>query len=80
MQSERLRGLIDEYVDLLETEYFESAVHDLLDAAYTQFFEVFLQKTLTTASMEKPETPLLPDSTNDSAPTVIEALFKEDID
>jgi hypothetical protein len=30
--------------------------------------------------MEKSETPLLPDSTNDSGPTIIDALFKEDSD
>ena len=75
--SPRLRCLIEEYIDLLETEYFESALYDLVDASHTQFFEVFLARNLTTDSLEKPELPLLPDSTSDSGPVRVEAVFKE---
>jgi hypothetical protein len=38
----KLRAIIDEYIDFLETEYFESALYDLLDESYNQFFEAFL--------------------------------------
>jgi hypothetical protein len=38
----KLRSLIDEYIDLLETEYFESVLYELLDESYNQFFETFL--------------------------------------
>jgi hypothetical protein len=38
----KLRALIDEYIDLLETEYFESTLYELLDESYNQFFETFL--------------------------------------
>jgi len=74
--SPKLRSLIDEYIDLLETEYFESALYDLLDASHSQFFEVFMVRNLTTESLEKPELPLLPDSTSDSGPVKVEAVFK----
>ena len=62
---------------MLETEYFESALYDLVDASHTHFFEVFLVRNLTTDTLERPELPLLPDSTSDSGPVKVEAVFKE---
>jgi hypothetical protein len=41
-ETPKLRAIIDEYIDFLETEYFESALYDLLDESYNQFFEAFL--------------------------------------
>ena len=51
-----------------------------MDSTSSIFFEDFLVKNLTTPSMEKRDTPLLPDSTNDSGPTIIDAIYKEESD
>jgi hypothetical protein len=55
----KLRAIIDEYIDFLETEYFESALYDLLDESYNQFFEAFLVVNLTTPQVEKSDPPQL---------------------
>jgi hypothetical protein len=45
--NEKLKGLIEEFIDWLETDYFESALVDLLDASYQNVIKVFLTKTFT---------------------------------
>lgn len=51
----RLQSLIEEYIDLIETDYFESALHDLLDSSYHQTMRTYLLESLSQ--------PLLADST-----------------
>jgi hypothetical protein len=33
--NKKLKLLIEEFIDLMETEYFESALYDLIDQSYT---------------------------------------------
>lgn len=40
--------LVEEYIDLLETDYFQSTLHDLLDVSYQQVIKEYLMRTLTT--------------------------------
>lgn len=42
-----------EFIDILDTEYFESALHDMLEASYKQHLRAFLQSKLSADSAEE---------------------------
>ena len=33
---------MEEFIDILETDYFESALHDIVDVSYKQHLRAFL--------------------------------------
>ena len=43
----KLKSLIEELIDMIETEYFESALHDLLDISFHRHLKTFLSNSLT---------------------------------
>lgn len=45
---------MEEFIDIIETDYFESALHDMLDASYKQHLRTFLQTKLETADERVP--------------------------
>jgi hypothetical protein len=57
--SPKLKSLVEEYIDIIETSYFESALHDILDGTFDQVFKGFINASLTTPIKEE-ETALVP--------------------
>jgi len=45
---------MEEFIDIIETDYFESALHDMLEASYEKHLGAFLQSKLETAEERVP--------------------------